>query len=302
MEPALLAFLLSLAAGLSTAVGALVPFFFGVQNSRMLGTALALSAGVMVFVSFVEILPSSGEAFRDHETDWVARYSMGLSHLCFFGGIGFAVLLSWLVHKIDPDHEHELELAAAPLATHSDSEDQTELHEFSTAFADPRRNVSFRRNPWLWIKEDWKGNGQRHRRSPRGQAARLRRTGILAALAVAIHNFPEGLATFVGTLADPTVGATLAVAIAIHNIPEGICVAVPIYIATGSRLRAFAWAFMSGLSEPVGALIGWMLVAMLGPFHLPLSLSSPLTHCAYSFSLVRRVPRCWGCSLAWWRG
>jgi zinc transporter ZupT len=85
--------------------------------------------------------------------------------------------------------------------------------------------------------------------------------GINTALAIAIHNFPEGLATFVATLHDPSVGAVLAIAIGIHNIPEGLCVALPIYYATGNRCKAFAWACLSGASEPVAALLGWAVLA-----------------------------------------
>merc|ERR1712085_173958 len=88
--------------------------------------------------------------------------------------------------------------------------------------------------------------------------------GINTAVAIAIHNFPEGLATFVATLADPAVGVTLAIAIGIHNIPEGLCVALPIYYATGSRIKGFLWALLSGLSEPVGALIGYAIIRSTG--------------------------------------
>ena len=85
--------------------------------------------------------------------------------------------------------------------------------------------------------------------------------GMLTALAIGLHNFPEGLATFVATLDDPSVGAGLAIAIAIHNVPEGICVSVPIYYATGNRTRAFLWALLSGVSEPIGAGLGWLVLA-----------------------------------------
>jgi ZIP family zinc transporter len=88
----------------------------------------------------------------------------------------------------------------------------------------------------------------------------LHRMGVFSALAIAIHNFPEGIATFVGALADPALGMSIAVAIAIHNIPEGIAVSVPIFYATGSRKKAFGLSFLSGLSEPVGAVIGYFLV------------------------------------------
>jgi ZIP family zinc transporter len=86
------------------------------------------------------------------------------------------------------------------------------------------------------------------------------RMGIFSALAIGIHNFPEGLATFIATLEDPTLGVSIAVAIAIHNIPEGIAVSVPIYYATGSKRKAFGLSFLSGLAEPIGALIGFFIL------------------------------------------
>merc|ERR1719433_641507 len=92
------------------------------------------------------------------------------------------------------------------------------------------------------------------------ESKKLQLMGLNTAAAIAIHNFPEGLATFIATLSEPTVGATLAIAIAIHNIPEGLCVALPIYYATGSRHKGFIWALLSGLSEPIGAFIGWCII------------------------------------------
>lgn len=93
-----------------------------------------------------------------------------------------------------------------------------------------------------------------------GDNEKLVRMGVLTALAIGIHNFPEGLATFVATLSDPSVGFALAVAIAIHNIPEGLCVAIPVYYATGNRWKAFGWALLSGVSEPIGAGLGWLVL------------------------------------------
>ncbi len=89
---------------------------------------------------------------------------------------------------------------------------------------------------------------------------RLMRMGIFTALAIAIHNFPEGLATFVSALQDPKIAVPIVAAIAIHNIPEGIAVSVPVYQATGSRKRAFLYSFSSGLAEPAGALLGWLIL------------------------------------------
>jgi ZIP family zinc transporter len=90
---------------------------------------------------------------------------------------------------------------------------------------------------------------------------KLVRMGLNTAIAIGLHNFPEGLATFVAALNDPRVGAILAFAIAIHNIPEGLCVALPVYYATGNRMKAFMWALLSGASEFVAALLGWAILA-----------------------------------------
>jgi len=87
------------------------------------------------------------------------------------------------------------------------------------------------------------------------------RMGVFSALAISIHNFPEGMATFIGALHDPRMGVSIAGAIAIHNIPEGIAVSVPIYFATRSHKRAFLYSFASGLAEPIGALVGFFLLS-----------------------------------------
>jgi ZIP family zinc transporter len=86
------------------------------------------------------------------------------------------------------------------------------------------------------------------------------KAGIVTAIAIGVHNFPEGVATFMATMSDTTVGVPIAIAVAIHNIPEGIAVAVPIYFATNSRAKAFKYSFLSGLSEPVGALAAWLIL------------------------------------------
>lgn len=88
----------------------------------------------------------------------------------------------------------------------------------------------------------------------------LKRMGFMTALAIGIHNFPEGLATFTSALRDPHLGVAIAVAIAIHNIPEGIATSAPIFFATGNRKRAFGISFISGMTEPIGALIGYLIL------------------------------------------
>ncbi|KAL7558055.1 hypothetical protein ACA910_009243 [Epithemia clementina (nom. ined.)] len=97
-------------------------------------------------------------------------------------------------------------------------------------------------------------NDEEHRK-------KLLRVSLNTALAIGLHNFPEGLATFVAALDDPKIGGVLAVAIAIHNIPEGLCVAMPIYYATGNRWKAFGWALLSGVAEPVAGLLGWLILS-----------------------------------------
>jgi ZIP family zinc transporter len=113
------------------------------------------------------------------------------------------------------------------------------------------------------IPHDYEGD---HEHSERWTESRLERTGLLTAIGIAIHNFPEGIITFVGTLHDVKLGVALALAIAIHNIPEGIAVSTPVYAATGSRSKAFLWSFLSGVSEPIGALLAAVL---LMPFLTP---------------------------------
>jgi ZIP family zinc transporter len=94
----------------------------------------------------------------------------------------------------------------------------------------------------------------------KGRDISLMKTSIFTFIGVFIHNFPEGIATFVGTITEVQLGIVLAVAIALHNIPEGIAVAVPIYACTGSKKKAFKWSFLSGISEPLGAVLAWIIL------------------------------------------
>lgn len=107
--------------------------------------------------------------------------------------------------------------------------------------------------------DEARNNHQDH--SAENENKKLMRMSLNTALAIGLHNFPEGLATFVAALSDPSVGAVLAVAIAIHNVPEGLCVAMPVYYATGNKLKAFGWAVLSGIAEPIAALLGWAALA-----------------------------------------
>eukprot|EP00406_Dinophysis_acuminata_P043230 CAMPEP_0179302330 /NCGR_PEP_ID=MMETSP0797-20121207/48008_1 /TAXON_ID=47934 /ORGANISM="Dinophysis acuminata, Strain DAEP01" /LENGTH=296 /DNA_ID=CAMNT_0021011855 /DNA_START=55 /DNA_END=945 /DNA_ORIENTATION=- len=226
------AFALVIAAGLSTAVGAAAVYInrlVQLASKRVLAAGLGFSAGVMLYVSFVEIFVKSVGAF---EEEYEPEQAYVYATLCLFAGMLLLRALSWLVHRLDPGHKHDMcggDPAEGGAAGAGDQEQAA-----STANADSLKDK------------------------------RLEQMGLNTAAAIAIHNFPEGLATFVATLGDPAVGATLAIAIAIHNIPEGLCVALPIYYSTGSRHKGFFWALLSGLSEPVGAFIGWLVIKATG--------------------------------------
>ena len=202
------ALLLTTFAGLSTGIGSAIAFVAKRTNTKLLTFSLGFSAGVMIYISFVEIFPEAKESFTNHFGDFKGNLYTIIS---FFGGM----LLIALIDKLIPTFENPHEI----------------------------RSVEAMDNP--------------------AEAARFKklyRLGILTAVAVAIHNFPEGIATFMSALNDPTLGIAIAVAIAIHNIPEGIAVSVPIYYATGSRKKAFFYSFLSGVAEPVGAFLAYLIL------------------------------------------
>jgi ZIP family zinc transporter len=210
MSNVTIAFLLTLFAGLSTGIGSALAFYTKKTNLSFLATSLGFSAGVMIYVSFVEIIVKAQEsltaALGTSLGEWITVAS-------FFGGI----LLIAIIDKFVPEFENPHE-----------ARDRSELKELNDEE----------------VIED---------------KSELLRMGMFSALAIGIHNFPEGLATFAAALKDPTVGVSIAIAIAIHNIPEGISVSVPIYHATGSRKKAFLFSLLSGLAEPLGALIGYFV-------------------------------------------
>ncbi|NDV46419.1 zinc transporter ZupT [Paludibacter sp. 221] len=209
----LFALIITLLAGLSTGIGSAIAFFAKKTNTKFLSTALGFSAGVMVYVSFVELFPQA----RELVTGGGASHPELSIVIAFFVGIAFIFLIDMLIPSAENPHEvHMVE----------------EMHDNC-------------------------------------QKSQLKRTGVLMALAIAIHNFPEGIATFTSAYVDPGIAIPIAIAIAIHNIPEGIAVSVPIYYATGDRKKAFWYSFASGMAEPVGGLVGYFL---LMPFLTPFSL------------------------------
>ncbi len=209
IESILLALGLTLVAGMSTAVGSLMAFFTRATNTRFLSGALGLSAGVMIYVSFMEMIPEALDKLNSVYAENTATIYMLLA---FFGGMGMIALIDFLIPEDENPHE-------------------------------------FHRVEDMGSKSD-----------------RLKRTGFMLALAIGIHNFPEGMATFVSALDGLDVAIPIVIAIAIHNIPEGIAVSVPIYHATGNRRKALTYSLWTGLAEPLGAIFG---VAFLLPFWTP---------------------------------
>ncbi len=218
----LIAFLLTLVAGLATGIGSAIAFFARSTNRKFLSFALGFSAGVMIYVSFMEML---GGAQGNLAELYGGRSGPAIGAAAFFLGICIAAAIDRLVPARENPHElHSVEEMnlAKPSSHHQ---------------------------------------------------AKLMRTGLITALAITAHNFPEGIATFAAALENPELGVAIAAAIAIHNIPEGIAVSVPIYFATKSRKKAFGWSFLSGMSEPVGAMIGFLI---LMPFLSPLVMNCVL--------------------------
>lgn len=200
-------------AGLATGVGGAIGFFVKKTNIRLLTFLLGLSAGVMVYISFVELLASAQETLAE-------IYGKFNGHLVGLASFSGGMLLAMLIDRLIPEKEN-------PHEAHGPEE----LH--------------------VPVKPP---------KSDAASAAKMRRSGLLFALAIGVHNFPEGMATFAAGINSLTLGIPIAVAVALHNIPEGITVSVPIYHATGSRKKAFMYSMVSGLAEPIGAGIAMLVL------------------------------------------
>ena len=202
------ALLLTLVAGLSTGIGSLLAMVVKHTNTRLLSFALGLSAGVMIYVSFVDIFPKAQDTLTQLHGD---KLGGAYTALAFFGGMLLIAIIDKLVPTVENPHEYK---------------NIKSLNELEQAKS----------------------------------SKKIMRMGVLTAIVIAIHNFPEGIATFMAALQDPEMGFAIAVAIAIHNIPEGVAVAIPIYIATSSKLKAFTWSALSGLAEPLGAILAYFIL------------------------------------------
>ena len=219
-------------AGLATGIGSVIAFTAKLSSYRFLSVATGFSAGVMLYVSFVEIFFKGQDALVAHYGDplglWV---NVG----AFFGGM----LLIGLIDNFIPDETNPHEV---PSEAEADM-----LHAKGPSLLGFVRNNRCPKTP---------------AKPQPGHEKKLMRMGLFTALAIGIHNFPEGLATFLAALHDPSLGAAIAVAIALHNIPEGVSVSVPIYYATGKRRTAFFYSLLSGLAEPVGAGIAYLGIVL----------------------------------------
>ncbi len=202
-----LAFALTVLAGLSTGIGSLIALLAKRTNTAVLSVALGFSAGVMIYISMVEIF---AEAREIAVSVW-GNGGLWVVNGAFFAGMILIALIDMLVPSYENPHEPR------------------RVEEITDLSAPVSNN-------------------------------KLLRIGYMMAIAIAIHNFPEGMAAFVSVLHDPSVGVAIAIAIAIHNIPEGIAISVPVYYATGDKQKAFLYSFLSGLSEPLGALIGFLIL------------------------------------------
>ncbi|KAJ3350629.1 hypothetical protein GGF32_004773 [Allomyces javanicus] len=242
-----LAFAVAIGAGLSTAIGAASVKFGSLQSPQFLATGMALAGGVMIYVSLLDIWVESKVSF---EEAWPGESGAKRAYIAatgmFFAGallaVGMEAGVNWLESRL------------------------------------LRRGSSSRRPPASSSAEDPEAAAttavkDKPRSSDEGDAAQtaaqvmsaedrasLMRTAMVTGIALTIHNIPEGLATFISMCSSVASGLPLAVAIAVHNIPEGICVAVPILYATGSKWKAFFWGTITGVSEPVGALLGFAIL------------------------------------------
>lgn len=214
---------LTLFAGLSTAVGGAIALFHRKEkdSGRFLSAALGFSAGVMIYISLVELMAEASGGLRKACGEFQGGF---YAVLAFLAGLLITLVIDKMVPEVENPH-HVRKQAEVEVAVHATSEER----------------------------------------------AKLGRAGVVFALVIGIHNFPEGLATFAGGLSGMQIGIPIAIAIALHNIPEGVAIGVPILYATGSRKKAFLYALLSGLAEPAGALIGFLILA---PFLTPAILAT----------------------------
>lgn len=197
------ALLLSFLAGAATLIGGFIAFMVKKDDMRIFSIGMGFSAGVMIYVSFMELLP---EALKGLSLNYPEKTAAWITLASFFGGI----IIAGVIDQLIPEHHLE--------------------------------------------EDEIVSGGQ-----TAANKSKIQKLGVFTAVAIAIHNFPEGLATFMSALENVALGVSITVAVAIHNIPEGMAVALPTYNATGSRKKALLFAGLSGMAEPIGAILGYLI-------------------------------------------
>jgi len=283
------AFMWVIAAGLCTMVGASVVFFPSLANlakPNVLAVSLGFAAGIMIYISLVDIYTKAIVGFE--EDGYEAGDSFIYATLTFFGGCIVMLVLDWAVDVLlawdtkknsssadgetntesPVDHHHATLAGSAPedgdtlnkiredfqAKIEAETEDNAETTD--TNGVDQSNGVNNKNDDEDEL--DVKGDGPTA--VTEGGKEDLVHMGWAMAASIAIHNFPEGMVTYLAYVSDPAVGIALAIGIGVHNIPEGLCVAMPLYYATGRRFYSFAWGTLSGLTEPIGALLVWLIL------------------------------------------
>ncbi|MBW2971324.1 zinc transporter ZupT [Candidatus Woesearchaeota archaeon] len=214
----LIAFGLTLFAGLSTGIGGLIALFTKKTNKKLLSFVLGFSAGVMIYISLAELLTESSHGL-------IEGYGKSIGALISLSSFFIGIAVIAIINKFIPDYE--------------------KLHEVHKVEEVKNRKLA-------------------------NDYGKLYKCGVCTAIALSIHNFPEGIATFTSSLVNARLGVAIALAVALHNIPEGISVAIPFFYSTNSRRKAVLYSFLSGMTEPLGALIAFLVLA---PFLNPVLLS-----------------------------
>ncbi|KAL4161823.1 hypothetical protein PRNP1_002375 [Phytophthora ramorum] len=248
------AFALNIAAGFATVLGGMVVFnkhLVHLANPISLAVALSISAGVMMFISFVEIFGESvhllteGLKTDDMSEETATGHGWLSATACFAVGIALIYVIDIIVHKLSPEHEM------------TEIDNLEGIRESMDHFESSKNNGI---TPTLEVESQTPNTTAYYVKIDEQAKLALQRMGVLSALAIGIHNLPEGIATYVGAIQNSSVGFSLAVGIGLHNIPEGIAVAAPIYFATGSRWRGIMWCAISACAEPVGGVIAWLAI------------------------------------------
>lgn len=228
----IIALLLTLFAGMATGIGGAIIMFVKKFSPKYLCATLGFSAGVMILISLVELFQEAREALSMQFGDKLGLFYTLLS---FFGGMAIIALIDNFVPKESNPHE----VNSMTIQVHEEAVGQ---HKAVLSFGEEEPVQS-------------SGNSL-----PDKKNGSLLRLGIFSSLVIAVHNFPEGLATFISAMENPELGASIAFAIALHNLPEGIAVAIPIYYATQKRAKAVGYATLSGIAEPLGGVLGYIVL------------------------------------------